>query len=203
MSDFPLNKLVAILSFFLVVNVVIQSSSSVVQGLRWKSNGSLYLQSNSIVNPSNQFTKNINHDTDNPSTQAESVFQDCGHDSDPVRITSFEIDPNPPQLGQNLTVRVSGIIYRVIEDGAYMDVFIKVGLIATTRKRFDICEELSKAKVNLQCPMKPGQFDIVYETTLPKQIPPAKFTLVARAFTIDDSDMACANLLADFSTKIP
>ncbi|POW14242.1 hypothetical protein PSTT_03128 [Puccinia striiformis] len=200
MSDFPLNKLVAILSFFLVVNVVIQSSSSVVQGLRWKSNGSLYLQSNSIVNPSNQFTKNINHDTDNPSTQAESVFQDCGPFYPPFPL-GYTL--TPPQLGQNLTVRVSGIIYRVIEDGAYMDVFIKVGLIAITRKRFDICEELSKAKVNLQCPMKPGQFDIVYETTLPKQIPPAKFTLVARAFTIDDSDMACANLLADFSTKIP
>ncbi|POW18787.1 hypothetical protein PSHT_05381 [Puccinia striiformis] len=127
--------------------------------------------------------------------------ESTGLDTDPLTISSIKIDPSPPKAGQNLTVRATGTIRRLIEDGAYAVVTVKVGLVRLLQKTFDVCEELRKADVSLQCPMEPGDFDIAYEITLPKEIPPVTYRIDALAYTTDDDDMACANFSVDFSRK--
>ncbi|KAH9471585.1 hypothetical protein Pst134EA_005477 [Puccinia striiformis f. sp. tritici] len=182
------------LLLFLVINLILQPPSLTVQGSRWMSKSKLYLQSDSVSDFPNRFMHNFNpHNTDDgadkPSTQGNFVFQ------------RVEIDPNPPKVGQNLTVRATGTIRRLIEDGAYAVVTVNVGLVRLLQKTFDVCEELRKADVSLQCPMEPGDFDIAYEITLPKEIPPVTYRIDALAYTTDDDDMACANLSVDFSRK--
>ncbi|KAI7964535.1 hypothetical protein MJO29_002633 [Puccinia striiformis f. sp. tritici] len=176
------------LLLFLVINLILQPPSLTVQGSRWMSKSKLYLQSDSV--------------SDFPNRQAlKETSSSSGLDTDPLTISSVEIDPNPPKVGQNLTVRATGTIRRLIEDGAYAVVTVNVGLVRLLQKTFDVCEELRKADVSLQCPMEPGDFDIAYEITLPKEIPPVTYRIDALAYTTDDDDMACANLSVDFSRK--
>lgn len=54
------------------------------------------------------------------------------------------------------------------------------------------------ANATLQCPIQPGHYDIIQTVELPREIPRAKFTVEARAFTQTDDDMACANIMIDF-----
>ena len=86
---------------------------------------------------------------------------------------------------------------------------VKLGLIKILTKRFDVCEELRGANATLQCPVKPGDYDIVQTVDLPAEIPkgaflglqisltrPAKFLVQARAFTqAPTAPMACADII--------
>ncbi|EFP81379.1 uncharacterized protein PGTG_07000 [Puccinia graminis f. sp. tritici CRL 75-36-700-3] len=199
MTNLSTLKIFISLVFSLALNLAIQpSSTSTVQGLGWKKSKDNLFQSDSLSEISKHFMKNLNSD-DSPSTQTVLTFDDCGQASDAVTIESFEVDPNPPEPGQKLTIRASGTVHELIKEGAYADVVVKLGAyIKLIQKRFDICEELSKANATLQCPIEPGHYEIVQEVELPKQIPHAKYKVEARAFTQDDEDMACADVVLDF-----
>ncbi|POW05407.1 hypothetical protein PSHT_10760 [Puccinia striiformis] len=193
------SKLFISLVLSLAVTLVIQPTG--IQALQWTKPKNNLFQSESISDLSNSFMKNLKYDnSNNPSTQTILTFDDCGKETDAVTIESFEVDPNPPVPGQKLTIRGSGTVHRLIEvEGAYADIVVKLGsYIKILQKRFDICEELSKANATLQCPIEPGHYDIVQEVKLPREIPHAKYKVEARAFTQDDDDMACADIVLDF-----
>jgi len=126
-------------------------------------------------------------------------FTDCGLPTDAIAIKSLKIDPDPPKPGQKLTIYASGTVKQIIDEGAYADVIVKLGLIKLLTKRFDVCEELRNANATLQCPVQPGDYDIVQSVDLPREIPRAKFMVQARAFTQPpETDMACADISIDF-----
>merc|ERR1712000_323488 len=110
-------------------------------------------------------------------------FTDCGNPSDVVTIKSLEVKPDPPRPGEKLTIYASGTVHELVEEGAYADVVVKLGLIKLLTRRFDVCEELSKANATLQCPIQPGEYTIEQSVDLPREIPRAKFLVQARAFT--------------------
>ncbi|KAI8451654.1 ML domain-containing protein [Phakopsora pachyrhizi] len=160
---------------------------------RWQGN---LLQSDSLLKLSEKFLND-----ENPSTASNRwKFDDCGLTTDAITIKSFDVEPDPPKAGKNLTVTASGTVNQVIEDGAYADVTVKLGsFIKLLQKTFDICEELTKSDTNLRCPIQPGDYDIAQTVALPREIPPAKYTVQVRAFTANDEDLACADLMVDFS----
>lgn len=65
------------------------------------------------------------------------------HPLTPTRSTieSITVSPDPPEPGKNLTVTVEATANEVVEEGAYADVTVKLGLIKLLQKRFDVCEE--------------------------------------------------------------
>lgn len=82
-----------------------------------------------------------------------------GTPSDIVRLRSLEVSPDPPKPGQNLTITASGTVLETIkvrvflhvsahsthqstmQDGAWAQVVIKLGLIKLLDKTFDLCQE--------------------------------------------------------------
>jgi len=129
--------------------------------------------------------------------QASWDFVDCGHSTDVITIDSFEISPNPPEAGKNLTVTVKASASETIEDGAYVDVTVKVGRIKILSKRLDICQEAQNADAEIQCPVEPGPHSVVQTVLLPKEIPPAKYLVTVRGYTVDKKDMMCADIYVD------
>jgi len=127
-------------------------------------------------------------------------FTDCGLPTDAIEIKSLSVDPDPPKAGHKLTIYASGKVKQLIDEGAYADVVVKLGLIKLLTKRFDICEELRTNNATLQCPVEPGEYDIVQTVDLPREIPKAKFIVQTRAFTQppEEADMACADIAIDF-----
>ncbi|CEG68622.1 hypothetical protein RMATCC62417_04845 [Rhizopus microsporus] len=132
-------------------------------------------------------------------------YLDCGVGDEPFRLESIKVLPEYVKPGENVTVIVKGIATERIEDGAYADVTVKVGLVKLLHKQFDICEELknNRDNVNIQCPIEKGPIEIKATAALPKEIPRAKFVVAARAFTENDDDLACVNLSVDFRPKRP
>lgn len=133
-----------------------------------------------------------------PRTQTVWSFDNCGLESDAITIDSFELSPDPPQPGKELTITASGTAHERIEEGAYADVVVKLGLIRLIHKQFDLCEQLRNANATLQCPVEPGQHSIIHTVELPREIPRARYTVQVRAYTSNEDDMACANLAIDF-----
>jgi len=131
------------------------------------------------------------------------VVVDCGQPEDAITIKSITVSPDPPQPGQNLTLTAVGTVNVVIEAGAYADVTVKLGLIKLIQKRFDVCEEAQNANASIQCPVQPGEYELVQTVALPKEIPPAKFSVSVRGFTADELDMVCMDLKIDFMPGKP
>ncbi|RDB29487.1 Phosphatidylglycerol/phosphatidylinositol transfer protein [Hypsizygus marmoreus] len=128
-------------------------------------------------------------------------YLDCGVTSDIVQIETIEVYPDPPQPGKDLTVKVKGLVNEVIEEGAYADVTVKLGLVKLLQKRFDVCEEARNANATVQCPADPGAYVIEQTVALPKEIPRAKFIVSVRGYTVEDEDMLCLDLKVDFMKK--
>ncbi|KAG8992720.1 Phosphatidylglycerol/phosphatidylinositol transfer protein [Tulasnella sp. JGI-2019a] len=134
-------------------------------------------------------------------TQASWNFIDCGLPEDVVQIESLTISPDPPEPGKNLTVNVSAYVNERIEDGAYADVTVKLGLVKLLHKQIDVCLEAEKANAEVRCPVEPGRHVVSQTVALPKEIPPAKFVVMVRGYTADDENLMCADIQADFRRK--
>ncbi|KAG9085814.1 Phosphatidylglycerol/phosphatidylinositol transfer protein [Ceratobasidium sp. UAMH 11750] len=131
---------------------------------------------------------------------------DNGLPSDAVQVLSIQVWPDPPQIGKDLTVTARGLVTRRIEEGAYADVTVKLGLIKLLHKQFDICEEARNNNVTVQCPVEPGEYEVVHTVTLPKETPKAKFTIDVQGFVSEyseDPDMVNMKLMVDFMPRRP
>lgn len=58
-----------------------------------------------------------------------------------------------------------------------------------------------KADADVKCPVEPGQHTAVQTVELPKEIPPAKFVVMVRGYTVDDGDLMCADIQVDFRKR--
>ncbi|KAG2350448.1 hypothetical protein BDR05DRAFT_954544 [Suillus weaverae] len=125
-------------------------------------------------------------------------YSDCGSPTDVVQLKSISLSPDPPKPGQDLTITAVGTAQQRVEDGAYADVVVKLGLIRLLSKTFDVCEEARNANATIQCPIEQGEYTVVQTVALPKEIPQAKFTVAVKGYTVDDEDMLCLDLKVDF-----
>ncbi|KAF9229367.1 hypothetical protein BS17DRAFT_798935 [Gyrodon lividus] len=125
-------------------------------------------------------------------------YNDCGLATDPIQIDSITLLPDPPKPGQNLTITVVGTAIETIEEGAYADVVVKLGIIKLLSKRFDVCDEARAANASIQCPVEKGDYTVVQTVALPKEIPQAKFSVNVRGYTVDEEAMLCLDLKVDF-----
>ncbi|EAL21061.1 hypothetical protein CNBD4370 [Cryptococcus deneoformans B-3501A] len=128
-------------------------------------------------------------------------YVDCGLATDAIQLKSIKVHPDPPVPGKNLTVTVEGDVLETIEEGAYVDVTVKLGLIKLLQKEFDVCDEARHANASVQCPVQPGPYTVTETVELPQEIPKAKFSVLVRGYTVDDEDMVCLDLFVDFMKK--
>ncbi|KAJ7189448.1 ML domain-containing protein [Mycena pura] len=138
----------------------------------------------------------------NPKILASWDYSDCGSYEYAIVLKTLSVSPDPPVRGQDLTITATGTARRKIEEGAYADVTVKLGLIKLIQKQFDVCEEARNANASVQCPIEEGEYEVTQTVTLPREIPPAKFTVNVRGYTVDDDDMLCVDLKADFTPKV-
>lgn len=59
-----------------------------------------------------------------------------------------------------------------MDEGAYVVLQVKYGLIRLVNTEADLCEQVSN--VDLTCPIKKGKTTIVKDVELPKEIPPVR-----------------------------
>lgn len=113
-----------------------------------------------------------------------------------VEIYRVDLDPNPPVKGQNLTIFAEGIVKKTILEGAYVDVDVRYGYIRLLKQTFDLCEQT--ATVDIDCPIKEGKLVLETSVEIPAEVPPGKYVVVARAYTVDDEPITCLSATVEF-----
>ena len=72
--------------------------------------------------------------------------------------------------GKTLTIEAKGNFTKRVEQGAYIQLTVKYGLIRLISQRADLCEQMKNA-VDEECPLV-GEKTITKDVDLPKEIPP-------------------------------
>lgn len=117
------------------------------------------------------------------------ILVDCGEEEDIAHIDYIHLSPSQPKPGKPLKISAKGSFSEKVGDGAYVVVIVKMGLIKLLHKTYDVCAEVPK--VDRKCPFGPGNETFEHSIDLPKEIPPGKFNVLARVYTVDDEPVAC------------
>ena len=75
-----------------------------------------------------------------------------------------------PLSGQTLTIEAEGTFAEKIEEGAFVWLTVKYGLIRLIYQKEDLCEQMKQ--VDTECPLGPGIVKITKNVDIPQQIPP-------------------------------
>ncbi|KAI9897014.1 hypothetical protein N3K66_008036 [Trichothecium roseum] len=119
------------------------------------------------------------------------------HKHDLVTIESVDLSPNPPKPGKELLIKASGTVKETIEEGAYVLLTVKYGLIRLISTKADLCEQIGN--VDLKCPLESGHMDITKSVDIPAEVPPGKYTVLADVYTADDVQVTCLTATVAFS----
>ncbi|OAA68401.1 ml domain containing protein [Niveomyces insectorum RCEF 264] len=111
------------------------------------------------------------------------------HTDDLLTIQSVNLSPNPPEAGTELVIEATGVVAETIEQGAYVNLQVKYGLIRLISTTADLCEQIQN--VELECPIEKGPISIVKSIDLPREIPPGKYTVLADVFTAKGEPITC------------
>ncbi|KAK9459847.1 ML domain-containing protein [Lipomyces oligophaga] len=114
-----------------------------------------------------------------------------------VDIKYLNINPNPPQKGEDLYIEGEGYLYDTITEGAFVEVEVRYGFIRLVKETIDLCEQLEKA--DHSCPLEKGTIKFSKSVELPSEIPPGKYNVVARAFKEDYTEITCLTASVEFS----
>lgn len=124
-------------------------------------------------------------------------YCDADHVDDILTIKEVVLAPNPPQAGRDLIIQAKGETSKDIEDGAYVLLTVKYGLIKLISTKADLCEQITN--VQLECPIEKGELNIEKVISLPGEIPPGKYTVSADVYTKDDEPVTCLKATVVFS----
>lgn len=115
--------------------------------------------------------------------------------TDILKIDSVDLSPNPPEAGQTLDIKATGVLKKTVENGAKIHLQVKYGLITLINQETDLCNQVKN--VDLECPLEKGPLELTKSVNLPSQIPPGMYHVMADVFTKNGDKITC--LSADVS----
>ncbi|KAI0132560.1 ml domain-containing protein [Xylariales sp. AK1849] len=121
------------------------------------------------------------------------------HKNDIVEISSVDLLPNPPEAGSELVIRAAGTVFETIEDGAYINLVVKYGLIRLVNTKADLCEQMEKA--DMKCPIEKGVLQVTKSVEIPKEVPPGRYTVHAEVINANEKPIACLEASVSFGGK--
>jgi len=135
------------------------------------------------------------------SIPGESPLDHCqpAHDNDILTLDYVKLTPNPPVAGQNLTIEAAGTFSEDVEEGAYVMLQVKYGLIRLINTKADLCEQVHN--VDMSCPIKEGKTTVQKDVAIPGQVPSGKYAVVADVYNKNDQPIVCLTANVEFPRK--
>ena len=85
-------------------------------------------------------------------------------------IEKVDLDPNPPRKGEPLEIKATGNVTKEILDGAYVEIWVRLGRFAIVHRTEDLCSQMKE--VDKECPLEKGEVTVTKTVDLPAFIPP-------------------------------
>ncbi|MFH9726763.1 ML domain-containing protein [Streptomyces sp. NPDC017254] len=135
-------------------------------------------------------------------------YEDAGLPTDALRIESLTLTPDPPEPGSEVRMLIKGTVQEAVEDGAFYNLTVKLGLIKLLHKQVDLFEEIREGALSVSPdpaggPIKTGDVELTYTLNLPRETPRARFTLGVLAYNANEDDLATLKFRADFTPPRP
>jgi hypothetical protein len=77
--------------------------------------------------------------------------------------------------GKTLSIKASGVLKTTVEEGAYVAIQVKYGLITLIKQKIDLCEQVKQ--VDKECPLEDGALEVTKDVDLPNEIPPVRWSV--------------------------
>jgi hypothetical protein len=106
-----------------------------------------------------------------------------------LTITNVDLTPNPPVPGSTLNITASGTFSKDVDPGAKLFLQVKYGLITLIKQESDMCDRIGN--VDLTCPLKEGEMDLIKSVNIPKQVPKGKYSVIADVKSVDGEPVTC------------
>ncbi|EPZ35323.1 hypothetical protein O9G_000719 [Rozella allomycis CSF55] len=117
-------------------------------------------------------------------------IENCGRDNDVFELQDVIINPDPPKVGSSLNITVVGNLKSVIDQGSYVKVRVRYGLITVVNTKIDLCKEISDYPELPQCPVQPGRIAISEVTDMP-DAPKGFYRADISGFTASNAQIFC------------
>jgi len=119
------------------------------------------------------------------------IWKNCGSSTDHFSISNVTITPDPPVIGENLTISISGTLDETITGGnAY--VWAKWKNILVYNHTYDLCSTVSKWGIN--CPIQKGPLVAGVSETIPNVVPHGAYTCQLSVNDMNDERVLCIAL---------
>ncbi|KXJ92200.1 ML domain-domain-containing protein [Microdochium bolleyi] len=137
----------------------------------------------------------------NTKVPGDNPLEFCGDDQgdDTITIEYVDLAPNPPEAGSQLLIKAKGKVLETIQQGAYVQLVVKYGLIRLISTTADFCEQLGN--VDLKCPVEKGDLEVVKSVEIPKEVPPGTYHVDAKVFNFDDTPITCMTATVKFGAR--
>lgn len=103
-------------------------------------------------------------------------------------IAEVTLDPNPPRKKQDVKIVVRGHLNETIEQGAYVKVTLKKGILKHTLD-FDFCKGIVSG-----CPVAAGDIEFWTGQYISNIVPKGKAKVMVKPFTKDGKVMGCVEV---------
>ncbi|GAA1321058.1 hypothetical protein GCM10009647_053840 [Streptomyces sanglieri] len=135
-------------------------------------------------------------------------YTDTGLDTDPWIINSITATPDTPQPGSPWKLAIDTTVLETITEGAWLDVTVQLGLIKLLQKRYDLFECLNGKHPEIPLtlddkqdgPIGKGHVGMTLALNLKREVPPAKFKILVRGYTVEEDDLFSIDATVDFTT---
>ncbi|ORY96834.1 ML domain-domain-containing protein [Syncephalastrum racemosum] len=127
------------------------------------------------------------------------LITECSKPDDLLEIEYIDLNPDPPQKGETLTIDFKGELSEEVPEGTMAEVTVKFGVVQLIKKNFDLCKEIKN--IDEECPIPAGPLQITKSVDLPKEIPPGKYSVHAVVRTPEDKEVTCLNARVEFRRK--
>ncbi len=135
-------------------------------------------------------------------------YINTGSPEDVLQIQDITSTPGSLTPASEWQADIRAVALAEIEDGAYLELAVKVGLIKLPAKRHDLFESLRTGtgkdgwslRLDSGIPIKRGNLLMTLTVQLPRELPRAKFAITIRAYTAEGDNLASLDFKADFTT---
>lgn len=123
----------------------------------------------------------------------------CEVDASSFKLQTFHIIPENPQRGQDITIKIIGLLEDEINSGSEILVNVKYKRINLLRRRLDLCESLKKDdKLNLKCPITAGEKQLEYTFNIPQEVPLGEYVVDLLLRNMNSQTIFCSKINIKF-----
>jgi len=124
------------------------------------------------------------------SSRPADIWTNCGP-NDHLTVGTVVVTPDPPLIGQNLTIKATGSLDETVTSGT---VYIQLAYssIDLVNNTFNLCT--LAPSFGLQCPIPQGPVAFTVSQLIPSQAIPGPYTGVVKVHDQNGSEVACIAL---------